>query len=193
MNDYDNNGMNARGYIIQAFLELLAIGPFEKITVHAIVRKAGVSRSTFYLHFLDKYDLMDRLTDRITGELEGLYGGELDEERLIRMSLDSQQHTYPAAIAICEHIRAYRHFYKSRLKDNAFATKLAAILRSRLQPIYRDETHATFAAYGTVGFFDRWLDEGLKGTCAEVALRLTGVAMSTLPAYRNEDEVPNDS
>lgn len=186
MNDYDKNEMNARSFIIQAFSELLAVVPFEKMTVRAIVRKAGVSRSTFYLHFQDKIDLLDQLTERITGELGQLYGGKIDDERLSRMTaIESEQESFPGAIAICEHVRNYRHFYKSRLMDPSFASELAEILRSRLQSFYRDETHATFLAYGTVGFFGRWLNEGLKGTSAEVAQRLTSVAFSTLPRLRD--------
>ena len=134
MNDYDKNGMNARSFIIQAFSELLAILPFEKMTVHAIVRKAGVSRSTFYLHFQDKFDLLDQLSEQIIGELDQLYGGKIDDEQLSRItSIESRDQRFPGAVAICEHVRAYRHFYKSRLKDPSFASRLADTLRSRLQ------------------------------------------------------------
>lgn len=45
--------------IIDAFNRLIAKYPFEKITVDAIVTEAGISRSTFYRYFKDKYDVMN--------------------------------------------------------------------------------------------------------------------------------------
>lgn len=36
------------------------------------IRQAGVNRSTFYAHYLDKYDLLDKLEDELLNELEML-------------------------------------------------------------------------------------------------------------------------
>ncbi|HBF76138.1 MAG TPA: hypothetical protein DDW71_12885 [Lactobacillus sp.] len=47
--------------IKQSFLNLLATTPFQKITVNQICDAALVSRSTFYEHFQDKYDLLGQL------------------------------------------------------------------------------------------------------------------------------------
>ena len=47
--------------IKKAFVDLLQEKPFEKIKVSEIARKAGIDRQTFYLHFVDKYDLLDKM------------------------------------------------------------------------------------------------------------------------------------
>jgi len=52
-------------YIIVAFQELMSEVAFEKITVQLITKRAGVNRSTFYLHFKDKNDLLDEITERL--------------------------------------------------------------------------------------------------------------------------------
>ncbi|MDL2232820.1 TetR/AcrR family transcriptional regulator [Ruminococcaceae bacterium OttesenSCG-928-L11] len=44
--------------LIQSMFELLEQQSFQKITVNDICRQALVSRSTFYLHFEDKYQLL---------------------------------------------------------------------------------------------------------------------------------------
>ncbi len=36
---------------------------FKKITVDGICRKCGINRKTFYYHFKDKYDLVNRTFD----------------------------------------------------------------------------------------------------------------------------------
>lgn len=45
--------------ILKACNSLLREMPFEKITVSLIIKRSGVSKSTFYRHFLDKYDVMN--------------------------------------------------------------------------------------------------------------------------------------
>ncbi|MEF2965636.1 helix-turn-helix domain-containing protein [Paenibacillus sp. M1] len=54
------------GIISCGMAGLLADNSFDKITVRDIVQKAGISRSTFYLHFKDKLDLLEQLTEQIT-------------------------------------------------------------------------------------------------------------------------------
>lgn len=180
------NAISARWLITEAFITLLAVYPFEKITVHAIVHKAGISRSTFYMHFQDKIDLLDQMTEQILGELVELYSTEWDDERFSGMQVNADQQLLSGAVAICEHVRTYKNFYFNRYKDLMFVTQLSELLRSCLLLIYQDETHATFAAYGTVGYIGRWLSEGLKGTPVEVAPRLISVALLSLPQVRKK-------
>lgn len=47
--------------IVQAFFSLLEDRDFHKITVSDIIKKAGVNRSTFYRHYVDKYDILDQI------------------------------------------------------------------------------------------------------------------------------------
>lgn len=42
---------NAKGYIIESFLRLLAKKPYNSITVTDVVKKAGVARATFYRNY----------------------------------------------------------------------------------------------------------------------------------------------
>lgn len=47
--------------IKQAFTQLLHEKGFESLTVMEIAREAGINRGTFYTHYIDKYDLMEKL------------------------------------------------------------------------------------------------------------------------------------
>lgn len=49
--------------IVGAFYELLATRGFEKITVSDIIKRAGVNRSTFYRHYVDKYAILDSIKE----------------------------------------------------------------------------------------------------------------------------------
>lgn len=56
--------MSAEEKIKNAFLEMYAEKPIEKISVSGLTEKAGINRGTFYDHYLDIYDLRDRLENR---------------------------------------------------------------------------------------------------------------------------------
>ncbi len=55
-----------------AFLELLAEKPVERVSVVELCRRAGVNRGTFYLHFKDVYDLLEQMEEALFVELDAL-------------------------------------------------------------------------------------------------------------------------
>ena len=54
-----------RQSIFNAFLELRARCPLEKITVKELCAKAVIHKSTFYAHYQDLYDLADTLETEV--------------------------------------------------------------------------------------------------------------------------------
>lgn len=56
--------------IKQAFLKSIKNKDYNKITVQDIVKEAMINRNTFYLHYLDKDDLLDSLTNDCFDRLE---------------------------------------------------------------------------------------------------------------------------
>lgn len=59
MNKSESKYFNTAVKMDKAFLELLSEKDFEYITVKEICKKAGVNRSTFYLHYETIADLLD--------------------------------------------------------------------------------------------------------------------------------------
>lgn len=47
--------------LIDAFMTLYADNPIEKISIKMITNLANLNRGTFYLHYLDIYDLLDKV------------------------------------------------------------------------------------------------------------------------------------
>lgn len=54
--------------IREAFFDLLAEVGFAKMTVADICRRADINRGTFYLHYEDKFALLDALIDEALAE-----------------------------------------------------------------------------------------------------------------------------
>lgn len=55
--------------IKDALIKLLLQKDFDKISVADITREAKVNRGTFYLHYIDKFDLIDKLLYQFKSEL----------------------------------------------------------------------------------------------------------------------------
>ncbi|GMK40642.1 TetR family transcriptional regulator [Paenibacillus sp. CCS19] len=176
----DRQELSARWLIIEAFTALLAAMPFEKISVHAIVHKAGISRSTFYLHYQDKFDLLEQMTAEITDQLLAVYEASMTEEQLNIVKAYEDRVPILATIIICEHIRTYERFYRNRFQDSRFTSWLNEQLVERFLRIYENEAQAAFAAGGTVGYMGHWLHNGLPGTSLESAQQLCRLAMLSL-------------
>ncbi|MFD1064883.1 TetR/AcrR family transcriptional regulator [Oceanobacillus locisalsi] len=59
----DRRIVKSQKAIREAFLDALLEKGFENITVKDITEQADLSRKTFYLHYIDKYDLLDKIMD----------------------------------------------------------------------------------------------------------------------------------
>ena len=62
-----NTGTEAK--IKAAFTQLLKEKGFDAMTVSDIARIAGINRGTFYMHYMDKYDLRQQLLDNAIFDL----------------------------------------------------------------------------------------------------------------------------
>lgn len=65
--------------IKQAFINLLQTKGFNKITVQDICQEALIGRSTFYHHYVDKYDLLQKMVSQIETDFDDLLKNRLQE------------------------------------------------------------------------------------------------------------------
>lgn len=81
--------------IKQAFFELIEEEGFDHISVKDITARAMISRNTFYLHYSDKFDLLNKICDELVFKLFLGVGKQLRREtRKLRVD------TYGAASVI---------------------------------------------------------------------------------------------
>jgi AcrR family transcriptional regulator len=58
-----------KNYLKQALAKLLLEKRFEEISVSDLTKTAGINRGTFYLHYVDKCDMMDQLKNETLDDL----------------------------------------------------------------------------------------------------------------------------
>jgi len=77
MSIYTDKKQKTKKLIQESFLHMMADKPFESITVGDITRTAEINRGTFYLHFVDKFDLLDQMEQQLFADL----GSPIDESQ----------------------------------------------------------------------------------------------------------------
>lgn len=79
MNKNDLRYIKTEKIIKESFKKCVEKHGFEKVTVSMICAEGLISRNAFYLHFTDKYDLLDRLFDEFRASLLKNYDQNITE------------------------------------------------------------------------------------------------------------------
>ena len=91
-----NTGIEKRCF--DALIHLMSERTLEEVAIVDILKEADISRSTFYRHYLDKYDLLNKSYEKIL-ENTILYGGEYGNFKATFMDLYEVLQTYSAFFA----------------------------------------------------------------------------------------------
>ena len=90
----DLRGTKTRRLIKAAFLELVQTKPGQKITVTELAKRAEISKGTFYLHYLDIYNLYNQMVEETVAKIAGSFDPYPDlfsaPESFVRTFLFSQ-------------------------------------------------------------------------------------------------------
>ena len=163
--------------IEDGLMKLLEEKDFAKITVSEIVKKADVGRRTFYRLYEGKEDVLHRFFDRLCREycdtcppLERYDLARIAEEYfgfwygyrkvlLLMMGAGLQEKLYYEICRVSEEV------VKHRIMDEA---------------VRDGEGTALFASYSTGGFvllLHRWIAEGMEGSPAAYAQKISGALL----------------
>jgi AcrR family transcriptional regulator len=104
----DPRVLRTRQLIRDAFVNLLQEVDLEKITVNRIAERATINRVTFYLHYRDIQDMLERLADDMINEIQTILGDVPNQSR-------SGDIDWSIMVKILEHIAENSKFYKALL------------------------------------------------------------------------------
>lgn len=156
-----------------AMLDIMKRTDFDKITVREICEKAEVNRSTFYAHFLDIYDMLDKMEVELSRDLLNRY--------LIQSGQNTQAFSAKSFIPFLEHIKEHSYFYKITLQS-----RKSFPIRRGYEPLWNDiikplcvragiiseDEIIYYFIYFQAGFtmaLKHWVDTGCKKSEIELA------------------------
>lgn len=141
----------------QAFIGLIEEKGFQAVTVQDIAERAGVNRATFYAHFTDKYDLLDKSIRK--GFLE-----EIDKRMLNACHLTADN-LRNLIMVVCEYTRMMNEHCKPAQAqfESLVEAQVKAVLHELLlqwlakaPPGVSAETAATAASWALYGLALQW-------------------------------------
>lgn len=156
--------------IVQNFTKLLREKPINKITVKEICDLAELNRATFYKHYLDVYDLLDKIEFQFLEELRTVLRSRentaaKDILTFIMVNFKAEEETYKA---IC-----------SANGDPTFPAKIFeachdisfsdSVLKSKKISRIQKEWAYRFIANGCNGILVKWIADGMREPISEVA------------------------
>ncbi|WP_405454111.1 TetR-like C-terminal domain-containing protein [Paenibacillus sp. HJGM_3] len=119
----------------------------EKITVNRIAERSTINRVTFYLHYRDIPDMLEKMADEMTENIQRI----LDDESGAPHTPEEEE-DWPQLVKLLEHIAEHAKLYKIILTSRRtpiFTDRMLRLLsRSVTARIERMRTEPFFAAAG---------------------------------------------
>lgn len=162
----DPRANRTREKLGQALIDLILEKPISAITIQEVLERAGVGRSTFYVHFRDKNDLLFSQLEMFLEFMSMKLSREREDSRRVAPVEEMFEH-------IGGQNRIYRALAESgQLQDffdmaqDAFARSIARRLREsgRVTGLSRTELAArgTVLAGSLLALMRWWIDRGAK-------------------------------
>lgn len=74
--------------IVNNFIHLLSLYDFKDITIQMLINECKINKTTFYRHYIDKYDLIEKIQDKLLVEykhVSSLFRDQLDEKAIVSL------------------------------------------------------------------------------------------------------------
>ncbi|WP_028401954.1 TetR/AcrR family transcriptional regulator, partial [Ectobacillus panaciterrae] len=99
----------------------------QKITVNRLAERATINRVTFYLHYRDIPDMLEKMADDMIEDISTIFNNAPTDKT------SSKESGWEIIENLLEHIAEHSNFYK-----NILASKKVPIFRDRLSMFLRD-------------------------------------------------------
>ncbi len=173
MNTRGNRRAQAsRQTIEDAFMELLSTHEFQKISVQAVCNRASVNRTTFYAHYLDIYDLLEKIEDRFSEELR----------QIILKHWEDRHSVHLLFCEIFHFAKGHQNFYKACLSGNVPLSALDMLTQAPFMDSADKSTkrlnfysscginyHIAYFTAGLGEILKIWLENGCQESPEEMA------------------------
>lgn len=171
--------------IKEAFINLIEIKGLEAMTVTDIARSSNINRGTFYLHYMDKYDLMEKLEFEIIHDLKQIIldGTNADIEDPIELI------PYQSILQALVYIKNDFEFIKALASDGGdphFMNMMKEILNDLIVSKLNQSKNLHFTKKGLpddyakeillssiIGIITLWISKGGEETPEQIATMIT--------------------
>lgn len=184
----DRRIVRTKRLIRDALTELMEEKGFEGITVRDLTKKADINRGTFYLHYRDKYDLLEQSEAEILNEIEKM---TLEINPNDFLNFNSENDPFPFIINLFEFFHENSSFMKVILGpkgDASFQGKLRDIIKKTFfqhvtskikgeEMLVPVEYLFSYVSSAHLGVIQHWLESGMDKPPREMAMILSRITL----------------
>lgn len=154
--------------IEKTFLHLIQTKEIENISVSDICKISKLNRSTFYSNYIDIYDLVEKVKDRMANEFASIYTNDLDN------TLNNSDNY----LKMFRHIKENQIFYKTyfKLESSTFVTPIKQFDAELAKKFYNNkhiDYHIEFFRAGLNAVIKKWLNNNCKESPEEITEIIT--------------------
>lgn len=190
MNKSESKYYNTALLMDEALLLLLEKKDYDFITVKEICEKAGVNRTTFYLHYESIDDLLVETMELINNRFLSAFDNEVIEPKTANkkeLFLIDDKHLIPYLNLIKEHKKIYKlihnkpHIFNNQKTYKELYKNLFEVILDKYG-VANDEKEYVFAyfSYGVLAIIDKWVEKD----CIDDVYQIANL-MKKLIGYEN--------
>lgn len=168
----DRRKKYTRMILKDSLMKLLNEKPITSITVKEICERADINRSTFYAHYSDQFDLLDKMEDEIIEDMKGyLSQYDFEKEKDALQLIEKLLEYFASKHEVCKTLLNEKidTTFQKKVMDTAnhfFKQKWAGVNRFD-QDI--SEHLSTFVISGSIHVVKNWLLGGMNKSPREMA------------------------
>ena len=188
----DRRVRKTRKQLREGLARLLEKKSIRDIKVKELVEEVDINRSTFYLHYSDIYDMLEKIEEELFQEIQ-------DAMQTHPISADERSRAFICEMfQIMEDNRAICKALCGPNGDMAFVTRMEEVVGSQavqvIEPLFKIEKKQLRYSYayclnGCVGLIKVWLLEDGKETPEQMAKIMYTMVSNSLNGYLTEKRV----
>ncbi len=151
--------------LLDAMVTLLSKESFDDITTKRLAQTAGVSRSSFYTHYKDKYEMIDSYQQMLFHKLEYVFEKEYDgwEQTFIEIFKFLEREQLLSALLSANGAKELQSFIINKVRIMISSELKERIVNKDMTQIERDY-QSIYLAYAFFGTCQAWIARGKKET-----------------------------
>lgn len=147
--------------IEKVFIQLIQKKNISEISVSTICEMSGLNRSTFYANYLDIYDLVEKVKEKMADDFAEI------------LLATASKHDYEGYVRMFNHIKENQIFIKTYFKlEEISITPVTSYHLDMAEKYYNNEHidyHIEFFRAGLNAIIKKWLNNGCKETPEEMS------------------------
>ncbi len=167
-----------------SFIKLLEKKDISRITIKELCEDADINRATFYAHYSDQYDLMERIQDELLDNIAD-YLAAYTKSELPSVPVDTVEHIFEYIkenARLCKLLLSERGDlnFQKRVLMLAYEKNINDLIKNGVTSREDAEYIYAFTLTGCVGVIQKWLNDNMVKSpryMAETITELTNVGV----------------